>query len=110
MKLELNIFALLILPICLWAQSLHPGYTNSVVFTLTNSQLYANGRPVLVAGQTNSGATLTNVTAEKIAPLTVASNTATTWNQGAGLIRYDTNYLYLSVGTNLWRRVGVTNF
>ena len=45
-----------------------------------------------------------------LSPTTINNATNTTWSRGAGLVCVDTNYLYLSVGTNRWKRVGVTNW
>jgi len=39
---------------------------------------------------------------------TVTNATDPAWS--AGLLRWDTNYLYLSVGTNSWKRVAITNW
>ena len=41
---------------------------------------------------------------------TVTNSTDPTFGRGAGIVTADTNYLYLSIGTNLWKRVAVTNW
>ncbi len=38
---------------------------------------------------------------------TPVTTTATTFGYGAGLLAGDTNYLYVSVATNLWRRISI---
>ena len=38
---------------------------------------------------------------------TVSSSTNSTLGYGAGLLTMDTNYLYLSIGTNTWRRIAI---
>ena len=44
------------------------------------------------------------------APYTVTNSTNTTSGRGAGLMYWDTNYVYVSVGTNLWKRLALTNY
>ena len=39
--------------------------------------------------------------------LTVTHSTNTTYGYGSGLLTADTNYLYVSVGTNAWRRLAI---
>lgn len=65
-----------------------------------NNWLWASNRLGLLA--------TTNVLS--LAPLSVSSATNTTWGRGAGLLCVDTNYVYVSVGTNVWKRVGLTNW
>jgi hypothetical protein len=43
-------------------------------------------------------------------PFTVTNSTDSTFGYGAGLLRWDTNYLYISVGTNQWKRVGLNSW
>ena len=40
--------------------------------------------------------------------LTIAASNSTTWGYGAGYACADTNYLYVSVGSNLWKRAALT--
>jgi len=42
-----------------------------------------------------------------LVPVTIATSTNSTFGRGAGLITGDTNYIYISVGTNAWRRISV---
>jgi hypothetical protein len=42
-----------------------------------------------------------------LAPVTIATSSSSTYGRGAGLITGDTNYIYISVGTNAWRRISV---
>lgn len=42
------------------------------------------------------------------APWTVSASTNSTFGQGAGLIRWDANYLYVSTGTNQWKRAALS--
>jgi len=42
-----------------------------------------------------------------LAPGTIATSTNSTFGRGAGLMTGDTNYIYISVGTNAWRRISV---
>jgi len=41
---------------------------------------------------------------------TVTNSTDSTGGRGAGLIRWDTNYLYVSVGTNQWKRAALSSW
>lgn len=41
---------------------------------------------------------------------TITNATDSTWGRGSGLVTWDTNYLYISVATNAWKRVGLTNW
>ena len=41
---------------------------------------------------------------------TVTNSNSTTWGYGAGLVRVDTNYLYVSVGTNAWKRAALSGW
>ena len=43
----------------------------------------------------------------QLSPRTITNRTDTTWGYGAGLVCVDSNYLYLSVGSNSWKRVAV---
>ena len=42
--------------------------------------------------------------------LTITSSNSTTWGYGAGYACADTNYFYLSVGTNLWKRTALSSW
>lgn len=42
-----------------------------------------------------------------IPALTVSSSSASTMGYGAGLMASDSNYLYVSIGTNLWGRIAI---
>jgi len=46
----------------------------------------------------------------RVAPYTVTNATDTTWTNGAGLICIDTNYVYISVGTNQWKRAALATW
>lgn len=39
---------------------------------------------------------------------TITNSTDSTFGYGAGLMLWDTNYVYVSVGTNLWKRTALT--
>lgn len=43
-------------------------------------------------------------------PRTITNANSTTWGNGSGLLTWDTNYLYVSVGTNAWKRVGLATW
>lgn len=81
----------------------------------TNAVGYATGvsnalETQIVTLQTN--AIFTNIISApflKLTPYTVASNTATTFTNGAGLMAADTNWLYVSIGSNSWARIALTN-
>jgi hypothetical protein len=42
-------------------------------------------------------------------PIPTSAN-STTWGRGAGMMRFDSNFLYIAVGINSWRRVALTNW
>lgn len=85
------------------AQEVVPGYTNRLVFTTTNGSAYFQSRLVWT---TNAIAIPSN---------TIPWATNTTWGYGGGLMTWGvtggTNYLFNSIGPNLWGRVAIsTNF
>jgi hypothetical protein len=43
----------------------------------------------------------------QIVPTTITNSSSSTYGFGAGLIGVDTNYLYISVGLNAWRRIAI---
>lgn len=43
-------------------------------------------------------------------PRTVTNATDTTWGKGSGLLTWDTNYVYISVGSNLWKRAALSTW
>ena len=46
-----------------------------------------------------------------VLPITTPTNsTATTWGHGAGVLLVDTNYVYVSVGTNQWKRAALSSW
>jgi hypothetical protein len=44
----------------------------------------------------------------RLTPRTVTNSTDTTWGTGAGMVCVDTNYVYVSVGTNRWKRAALS--
>lgn len=44
------------------------------------------------------------------APRTVTNATDTTWGNGSGLLTWDTNYVYISVGSNQWKRAALSSW
>jgi hypothetical protein len=44
------------------------------------------------------------------APRTVTNSTDSTWGNGSGVVTWDTNYLYISVGSNLWKRAALSSW
>lgn len=46
----------------------------------------------------------------KLAPRTITAANASTWGNGAGLVCVDSNYVYVAVGTNLWKRAGISSW
>jgi hypothetical protein len=45
-----------------------------------------------------------------LTPRKVTNSTDTTWGSGAGLVCVDSNYVYVSVGTNLWKRAALSSW
>ena len=48
------------------------------------------------------GVTLNEVL--QLTPRTITNSNDSTWGKGAGLICVDANYIYISTGTNTWKR------
>jgi hypothetical protein len=46
----------------------------------------------------------------QLTPRTITNATATTWGYGAGILCADTNYVYVSVGSNSWKRAALTSW
>jgi hypothetical protein len=46
----------------------------------------------------------------QLTPRTVATATSTTWGFGAGIVCADTNYVYVSVGSNVWKRAALSTW
>ncbi|GEM_PF-2105289 len=46
----------------------------------------------------------------QLAPKTILAADGTTWGHGAGLVCVDSSYVYVSVGTNSWRRSALTTW
>lgn len=44
------------------------------------------------------------------APRTVTNASDSTWGNGAGVVTWDTNYIYISVGTNSWKRASLSSW
>ena len=72
-----------------FAQAVNENFTR-------HSNLLAGVSGHLVNSPTNSLA--------KWEPLTIPDATNTTWGYGGGLMCMDSNYVYVSVGTNAWKR------
>ncbi len=64
----------------------------------------------VISGSSPPVVNLVPTTLFTIPLLTVTNSTDSTFGLGAGIFAGDSNYLYLSVGTNLWKRVGLTNW
>jgi hypothetical protein len=93
----------------LWAQN-----TLGTAFTAawTNS-VPANSVQLFKVWANNLNLSLATLTVNNgifSAPYTVTNSTDSTFGFGAGLLRWDTNYLYVSVGTNLWKRVALSSW
>ena len=43
----------------------------------------------------------------EMTPRTITNSNASTWGKGAGLICVDANYIYISTGTNTWKRAAL---
>ena len=79
-----------------------------------NGKFIVNGKEGLttnvLAGETRLditngvivGVTLNEVL--QLTPRTITNSNDSTWGKGAGLVCVDSNYVYISVGTNAWKR------
>ena len=64
----------------------------------------------LAIAATRTNAVFTNTVSAPfllLASYTVTASTNSTFGRGAGMFAVDTNYLYISVGTNNWGRVSI---
>jgi len=74
--------------------------TLEVAFTVPNAD-YGFFRIAIDDGTPSFG-TLNGVL--ELTPRTIAATNSTTWGRGAGLVCVDGDYVYISVGTNAWKR------
>jgi hypothetical protein len=65
---------------------------------------------VAISGSAAAVLNLVQIEPFILLPGTVLNSTDTTFGQGAGIIRFDANFIYLSISTNLWKRVALTNW
>jgi hypothetical protein len=83
--------------------------TNTGVVTFTTPILQGEDQR-FYRGRGNSTNSVT-VNAPLVLPITTpASSTATTYGHGAGVVLVDTNYVYVSVGTNAWKRAALSSW
>jgi hypothetical protein len=83
------------------------GDTNGLSFdsaAIAADRLPSNDIPIHYFG----GNPLASIANYFVPPQTIATSTAAA--AGAGQITWDTNYIYVSVGTNLWKRAAITNW
>ena len=71
-------------------------------FANLNWRMTTNVAALSALSPTNGVATVSLVL---LTPKTITSYTNSTFGYGAGMFCADTNYLYLSTGTNRWRRL-----
>lgn len=74
--------------------------TLEVAFTVPNAD-YGFFRIAIDDGTPSFG-TLNGVL--ELTPRTIAATNSTTWGRGSGLVCVDGDYVYISVGTNAWKR------
>jgi hypothetical protein len=106
-----------------WTYDLvHP--TWAAVSTVTNSYPTADGTNYLLSfplpnqtkafirvAKATTGVNVANLSALlSSAPRTITNATDTTWGKGSGLLTWDTNYLYISVGSNQWKRAALSTW
>lgn len=77
--------------------------TLEVAFTVPNAD-YGFFRIAIDDGRPAFG-TLNGVL--ELQPRTIGAANATTWGRGAGLVCVDSNYVYVAVGTNSWKRAAM---
>jgi hypothetical protein len=80
------------------------------------------GRPFTDSGYVSAYAVSTNAAVMSVAGdlsvagawrgavCTVTNSNSTTWGLGAGVMRWDTNYVYVSVATNRWKRAALSTW
>ncbi len=91
-------------------------YTNSYPTAVGTNYTISFTRPnptnaFIRAGFASANPNFVNLSAMlNTTPRTISNATDSTWGKGAGILTWDTNYLYLSVGTNAWKRVAVATW
>lgn len=85
-----------------------PGGTNYTISFQRPDPTNAFIRVGLVAAGTPNFLRLSSILASS--PRTITNSSDTTWGAGAGLVTWDTNYLYISVGTNVWKRTTLSTY
>lgn len=95
--------------------------TNQLSWTYATNQAGVTGTNYVFTWPTNGSVGLYKAVVEpdfpgvirltdllKLFPRTVTNSTDTTWGNGSGLVCVDSNYVYISVWTNLWKRVALS--
>ena len=83
--------------------------TNTGVVTFTTPILPGEEQR-FYRGRGNSTNTVAVNAPLKLPITTPASSSATTYGYGAGVVLVDTNYVYVSVGTNAWKRAALSSW
>jgi hypothetical protein len=81
--------------------------TNYVISFPTPDPTQAFIRVALAATQPNFAELSAILTTP---PRTITNGNSTTWGNGYGMVTWDTNYLYISVGTNAWKRAAISTW
>jgi hypothetical protein len=98
--------------------------TWAVLSTYTNSYPTASGTNYTISfplpnqtkafirvAKATTGVSVANLSALlATSPRTITNATDTTWGKGSGLLTWDTNYVYISVGSNSWKRAALSTW
>lgn len=79
-------------------------YVFTFVLPYTDSAFVAPVLPSSSPGIFNLASVL------QLTPRTITNSTDTTWTNAPGMLCCDSNYLYISVGTNLWKRAALSSW
>ena len=81
--------------------------SNGTLFSGTNTWTGTNNYQ---AGKLTIGGVPVEVGLINLTNTTIVSATSTTWGLGAGLMCFDSGYVYVSVGTNAWKRASLSTW
>lgn len=93
-----------------WAWLTNAATIASTNYSWTFKQPYPDAGFIMVMVPASSPNVLTLAGLVNLPPNTVTNSTNSTLGYGAGLVCADSNYVYVSVATNLWRRAALSSW
>jgi len=105
---RLQVTHYMITPNWTWMTNTPTVITNNYVFTFAPPWADDGFFLTYTASTTPGTATIAGLL--QLAPRTIATSSSTTWGYGAGLVTVDGSYIYVSVGTNSWKRAALSTW